>query len=237
MNNTNIVLHKYQQDILKKLVFKRKCRFNELLIEGLESEHMNYHLKKLIKDSIVEKNDDTYILTDSGKEYSDSLDDNIKFIEKQPKTSIIIRAVRKNPKTQQTEHLLNKRLREPYYGKVGRLAGKVQFGETLEQAAARELFEETGLKAQKIVLEEIYRKMRYRKDGKFVQDVIFYIFFVSELKGKMIKKTEYQENFWISEKDAGKTENLDLYDDFIWVNSDKPQKLTVTENIALADGF
>jgi hypothetical protein len=45
-----IKLHYFQKDLLKKLTLSDKpVRFNELLIEGLESEHMNYHLQKLIE--------------------------------------------------------------------------------------------------------------------------------------------------------------------------------------------
>ncbi len=237
MNNVNIKLHRYQRELIKKLILARKCKFNELIIDGLESEHMNYHLKQLIDLGFVEKSGDKYTLTDSGKDYSNLMDDDVKIIEKQPKTSIIVRAVRKNSSTGEVEHLVNRRLREPYYGKVGRLGGKVRFGEAIEEAAARELFEETGLTAEMLTLEQIYRKMRHRKDGTFVQDVFFYIVFAKNLRGKMIERTEYQENFWISENAAQKDKSVDLYDDFEFVNDIEPQKLKITQNVAVAEGF
>jgi 8-oxo-dGTP pyrophosphatase MutT (NUDIX family) len=128
-------------------------------------------------------------------------------------------------------------LRQPYYGKVGRLTGKVHFGEALKEAAARELYEETGLRAKTFTLEEIYRKIRKREDGTFVQDVVFFIFFVTNFSGKLIAKTPFQENFWATEKNLRNKKKYDLYDDFRFDFSSKPKRLTIRENIAIAEGF
>lgn len=236
MNNTNIKVHRYQKAILLKLaVSSGKMRFNRLLVKGLESEHMNYHLKQLLLLGLVEKADDGYRLTDSGKDYVNLVDSEVDMIEKQPKTSIIVRAVRRNRETGEFEHLLCKRLRQPYYGKVGRITGKVRFGETFEEAASRELVEETGLVAGKFTLEEIYRKMRRREDGIFVQDVIFYRFFAAELDGELIHKTETQENFWATKGFV--SENCDVYDDLELEDLPKPRPLKYRCSVDIADGF
>lgn len=234
--NTEKRLHKYQKEIIKKLTLKNGSRFNQLIIEGLESEHMNYHLKQLVEINFVSKDGSKYFLTDIAKDFSNLLDDKMKIVEKQPKTSIILEASRKN-KRGEIEHLLMKRLRQPYYGKVGRLTGKVRFGETLKDAAARELYEETGLTAKYYKLETIYRKMRVREDGTSVQDVIFYIFFISNFSGKLIKKTEFQENFWITKKELISKKDIDPYDDLILEKRLKPKKLSFKEHLAEAEGF
>lgn len=228
-------LHYYQIELIRKLILKPKIRFNDLLIEGLGSEHMNYHLKKLVEMGMVIKHEGKYTLTDSGKDYSNLLDDEKWTLEKQPKTSIIIRGIRENKKGE-IEYLLNKRLRHPYFGKVGRITGKVRFGETLEDAARRELFEETGLTAKHFKLEEIYRKMRKRTDRSWVQDVIFYIFFVTDFSGKLIRKTSFQENFWVSKSTLLK-KKLDVYDDLDLNDNTKPQKLFITEHVGIAEGY
>lgn len=235
MNNINIKLHYYQKELLKSLSKTNSLRFNELLIEGLESEHMNYHLKKLIEIQLVRKEKGKYVLTDAGKDYFNLMDEETDFIEKQPKTSIIIHGVRESTK-KEVEHLLVRRLRQPYYGKVGRVTGKVKFGETLKGAAARELLEETGLKANTFKLEEIYHKLRKRKDGTWVQDVIFYIFFVTDFSGTFIAKTLYQENFWMTKNEFEKA-HLDSYRNLKLDNRINPKKLTVKENVNYAKGF
>lgn len=89
-------LHFLQKELLRKLTLSPTLRFNELLIEEIESEHMNYHLKQLIEQNLVKKINGEYALTDSGKDYSNLLDDNMEHLEKQPKCSIIINGIRKN---------------------------------------------------------------------------------------------------------------------------------------------
>jgi ADP-ribose pyrophosphatase YjhB (NUDIX family) len=236
MNNLNIKLHTYQKDLIKKLATKRGLRFNELIIEGLESEHMNYHLKQLITYGFITKIGTKYDLTDTGKDYSNLIDSETELLEKQPKTSIVIRGVKLNKKGE-VEHLLTTRLIQPYIGKTGRITGKVRFGETLEETASRELYEETGLKAKSFTLEEIYRKMRKRENGEWVQDVLFYIFFVKDFSGNLIKETKFQKNFWVTKNDFYKKKNIDIFDDFEIDNRFKPKPLSIRESIGTAQGF
>lgn len=234
MDNT-IKLHYYQQEIIKSLTLTPKLRFNQLQIKGLESEHTNYHLKKLVLLKLVEKKEENYSLTDKGKDYSNLLDDQIKIVEKQPKVSIIVNAQRVN-ESGEIEFLMNKRLRQPYFGKVGRITGKVRYGETMKEAAERELFEETGLTATSFYLYEIYRKMRHRNEGDFVQDVLFYQFYVTGIEGSMIKKTEIQENFWATAEELNMRD--DLYDDLNLEPIDTSMQLKFAEsNEEVEEGF
>lgn len=234
----DIKIHYYQKNILKKLTLTPTLHFNELLITGLESEHMNYHLKQLLELGLVEKKQALYMLTDLGKDYCNLLDDNVDIIEKQPKSSIIIWGVRKNPQNNEVEHLVNIRLRQPDFGKLGRITGKIRFGETIKAAAMRELYEETGLKAESFTLEKIYHKLRYRADGEFVQDVIFYIFFVTGFSGELIARTEFQENFWLSKQGLEASDKFDLYDDFYIDERVTPSKeLQFIESSEVATGF
>lgn len=235
MDNINIKLHDLQKILLKKLAAVDGARFNELLIEGLESEHMNYHLKQLVGVGLVAKSDERYKLTDKGKDYSNLMDDEVEFIEKQPKTSILLHAVRKR-EDGQVEHLLSKRLRQPYFGKVGRLTGKVRFGETLKQAALRELYEETGLKAETVVLEGIYHKLRYREDGTYVQDSLFYRFFVTGFSGQFIEQTPHQQNLWVSGQDEVVKE-LDFFEAVDLTDRMQPTKFEFTESNKVAEGY
>lgn len=229
-------LHTFQKDILKKLALNKDAKFNDLLIPNIESEHMNYHLKKLIDDNLVEKLKEKYKLTDFGKDFINSMDDAIDYIEKQPKTSILMNAVRKNSKGE-TEYLLMKRLKQPYFGKVMELSGKVQYGESIVSAVERELYEETGLKAGFIQLKRIYHRLRFNEKNEFVQDVIFYIFFMKDFSGNFIEKLPWQENFWMtkdelySKPDIETIEGLKLDDNF------NPNKIEFSESIKKSDGF
>lgn len=235
MGNKRDTIHEIQLIILRQLAVTPTKRFNELLVKKYESEHMNYHLQQLMVKGYVTKKDLHYTLTDSGKDFTNLLDDDMQKVEKQPKTGVIIRAARKNPRIGILEDLLCKRLRQPYYGKVGRIGGKVQFGEKLEEAARRELHEESGLYAAKVTLEQIYHKVRHRKDGTCVQDVLFYIFFAEDLSGTLITHNQYQENFWVTQSDVLK--NMDPYDDLEFSDTLEPRHLTFVEEVLEAEGY
>lgn len=136
-------IHFIQTEILRKLSLTMGLKFNQLLVHDLQSVHVNYHLQKLVSLKLVKKENGIYHLTNLGKDHTNQMDDIARNIEKQPKTSILITGVRQRV-TGEIEFLLTKRLKHPFFGKVAELTGKVKFGETFEQAARRELFEETG---------------------------------------------------------------------------------------------
>lgn len=234
---TQIPLHIHQLTILKKLTLASDgLPFHEVLIEGITSDHVNYHLKELMRHKLVGKTDKLYHLTDLGKDYSGNLDDEIRLLEKMPKPSVIVWAMRKR-KDGVNEYLVNRRTRQPYFGKVGRITGKVRYGEALADAALRELKEETDLSADFIQLDSVYHKIRRRPDGVTVQDNIFFIFFLTNFQGKLKEKHEFQENFWITAQDVI-DKKYDFYDDFTIEDRDKPHPhLTYTENIGIADGY
>lgn len=62
------------------------------------------------------------------------------------------------------EFLCQQRLKQPYYGFWGRLGGKLRWGESFEEAAARELMEETGMTAT-FTYKTIYHKRDYKKQS------------------------------------------------------------------------
>lgn len=235
MDIINLKLHNLQNLLLKKLSICPEARFNDLLIDGLASEHMNYHLKKLIDLGLVGKGQN-YWLTDKGKDYVNLMDDKVEFIERQPKTSVLLHVVRKRGDGQ-IEHLCSRRLKQPYLGKVGKIGGKVRFGETLEQAARRELYEETGLEADELFLEQIYHKLRHRESGEFVQDVLFYSYLVRGVHGNFITRTDYQENFWVTNEELKDTERFDLFDGLIMREDFTPKPLDFVESVDVVEGY
>jgi ADP-ribose pyrophosphatase YjhB (NUDIX family) len=228
MNNSNIQLHFLQTEILRKLSLSTTLKFNQLLIENLESVHINYHLQKLKSFGLVKKEDELYSLTNLGKDYTNRMDDVVKDIERQPKTSILINGARKRINGE-IEFLLTRRLKHPFFGKVAELTGKIRFGETFEEAARRELFEETGLTAKNFILEKIGRILRRDKEGNVLQDVIFYEFFVTDFVGVFIEKLPYQENFWMTEKEFNKLDPSEILTGTKIVSRYEPKKLEVKE--------
>jgi ADP-ribose pyrophosphatase YjhB (NUDIX family) len=234
MTRLDIKPHYYQKQILKKLIHSEiGLHFTDLLLVGLESEHVNYHIQKLIELDLVFKKDNLYYLTNLGKDYINQLDDKNEVVEKQPKISVLIKPRRFNTDKNTMEYLMYKRLKQPYFGKVGSIGGKVRFGESMEDAAKRELYEETGLITNKLILIEVYRKIRNDEKQNTVQDVIFFIYWGEDISGTLIEKSEIQENFWATAEELYKRD--DLFDDFGIQSDDKP--FEYSESKGSVEGF
>jgi len=233
---TNIQMHFLQKDLLKKLSLSKKLKFNQLLIKDLESVHMNYHLQKLKSYGLVKKEGEFYSLTNEGKDYINRMDDVVEDIERQPKTSILINGVRKN-KSGKLEFLLTKRLKQPFFGIISPLTGKVRFGETFEEAASRELMEETGLKANFIKLEGIYHILRKTKSNEIIQDVIFYEFFAKNFEGDFTEKLPYQENFWITKEEFDEIDRSIVMQGLYLEERLEPMHIQVKEYFTSDEGY
>jgi ADP-ribose pyrophosphatase YjhB (NUDIX family) len=116
-------------------------------------------------------------------------DNNI--IEKQPKLSVVL--IIENKKG---EMLYQQRLKHPYYGYWGHATGKIRWGETMIEAGARELLEETGLTAD-LNVAGVYHKMDYEKStDNLLEDKYFCIIHGINAKGKLITDDEGHHNEW-----------------------------------------
>lgn len=184
--------HTIQMEILRKLLFMQNAQFNELLrATELTSDHFNFHLKQLVEAGYIKKQDGRYTLTRDGKEYANRMDTDQKVMEKQPKLSVLLIV-----ENEDGRFLAQQRLKQPFYGFWGRATGKVRWGETLEDAASRELMEETGLRAD-FRYAGLYHKMDYEKSGDFLEDKYFLVMYGTEPKGE-IHDTEGHHNEWLS---------------------------------------
>jgi ADP-ribose pyrophosphatase YjhB (NUDIX family) len=118
-------------------------------------------------------------------------------IEKQPKVSVALIVERQNG--DRREFIVQQRLKQPYYGFYGRLGGKVRWGESFEEAAARELEEETGL-AGTFTFSHIFHKRDYRSsNGTLLEDKIFVIMHCTDAAGTMMEQFEGGKNFWMTQ--------------------------------------
>ncbi|MFZ1811938.1 MAG: NUDIX domain-containing protein [Candidatus Saccharimonadales bacterium] len=184
--------HEVQMKILRRLLFSPTAHFSELLRDTeLTSDHFNFHIKKLLQTGYVAKSGDVYTLTREGKEYANRMDTDQKVIEKQPKISVLVVVENEDGK-----FLAQQRLKQPYYGFWGRMSGKVRWGETLEEASARELMEETGLTAE-LRYAGLYHKMDYQKNGDFLEDKYFIVMYGTNPRGEL-RDAEGHHNAWLS---------------------------------------
>ncbi len=195
-------VHDAQTVILRELLFHPSVSFTKLQkMSGMESDHFNFHFKKLVDSKLVEKLDrGIYALTPRGKEYANKLDTDNNTIERQPKVAVIlvIEQTRKGKK----EYIFQERLKQPYYGFWGCPTGKVRWGETVEETARRELMEETGLTAE-CKTAGVYHELVYQKEsGEQLEDKIFFVVHCIKPQGELVEEFEGGRNKWMSREEA-----------------------------------
>src|SRR3989344_3431144 len=89
-------VHEFQISILRELLFKTEARFRDLNKIGVTNDHFTFHLKQLVKEGLVKKENNKYSLTDSGKEFANRMDTESLKLERQAKLGVSVEAVRKN---------------------------------------------------------------------------------------------------------------------------------------------
>lgn len=196
--------HAAQMAILRELLLADTVNFGTLnKSTGLTSDHANFHLKQLIQNGFVEhvpKTYGEYRLTRKGKEYANRMDTDENKIEKQPKLSVVLVIV-----NEKGEHLQQERLKQPYYGYWGHPTGKIRWGETMEEAGARELMEETGLTADLKPL-GFFHKLDYDSNGDMLEDKYLCLIYGTNPRGELKEYSDGQRNVWLSDEEFEKKE-------------------------------
>lgn len=191
-----VFVHSAQTSILRELLFRPTAGYAELQKPtGLTSDHFNFHIKRLVELGFVHKvSSGQYSLTPRGKEYANKLDTDNNTIEKQPKAAVLLAITR--TKNKHKEYLFQERLKHPYYGYWGFPTGKIRWGETILETAARELAEETGLTANH-KLAGIYHEHTYQKEtGEMLEDKIFFVVRCTDTSGELVERFEGGHNAW-----------------------------------------
>ena len=215
-------LHSVQLKILEQMLFARALKYTDMKPEkDMENNVFQYHLDQLIELGHLAKTDHLYTLTNSGKEYANRIDTEKTEFAMQAKLSAWICASRINKN--KVQYLIYTRLKHPFYGCQGFTTGKIRFGETVIEAAKRELMEETSLIGKpKLVVIKHFRVFDnnkknlqiYAEGGNLqgvrqpaetlLEDKFMFLCLVKDPKGKIISNKEGLHE-WVNE------DNLDKY--------------------------
>ncbi len=198
--------HDIQKYILKHLLFTKDSRFTDMVPKGMTTDHFNFHVKRLVEENLIVKNEKgTYELSLKGKEYANRFDTDSKemVFEKQAKTSVLIAAVRiRGDGTK--EYLFQKRLKQPFFGVYAFLGGKIKYGESIVDAAKRELMEESGLEGD-IELFCIEHRTDISTECEVLEDKFFYAFRATNIRGILLEKFDSGENKWLTKEEISNT--------------------------------
>src|SRR3989344_5063419 len=200
-----IRIHEFQISILRELLFKPQARFRDLNKVDITNDHFNFHLKHLIKEGLIIKQNGLYSLSDDGKEFANRMDTAALKLERQAKLAIAIHAIRYRKGVK--EYLIHQRLKEPFYGWYGSHSGKIRWGENPLLCTKREFLEETGLTG-KFELKAIEHYHHFHKDGRLLEDKYFWVYRVTNVKGKLIVNVQEGKNIWMNEKTFRKLKNV-----------------------------
>lgn len=185
------VMHHIQREILRSLLLVPEARFKDLKPDGLESNIFMYHLKTLIKDGLVEKVENGYALTAKGKQFVDRSNLVSLKIRVQPKTITILAIQNKVGK-----QLILERLHQPFINHKGFPSGKIHYGESLQDAALRELEEKAGFTDTTLVFRGNF-VMRYFNDKEVVNHIIGYVFSGTvDTVEPLLFETTYFKCYW-----------------------------------------
>jgi predicted transcriptional regulator len=192
-------LHKVQTSMLYALRHTESARYSDLMRPtGLTSDVFKFHVRNLVQQGLIEKGEDgTYRLTSRGKEFANNLDEAARSVQKQPKLTLRICLGRENDKGE-TEYLFQERLRNPFWGYWDTIGGPVLWGESIEDAASRELRKQTGLSATFSVKAFMRVRDFNETTGDLLEDKLFAVLKADDYSGTLANTWQGGRNAWMT---------------------------------------
>lgn len=165
-------------------------RYAALQPPDIGSNLFSYHLKALKESGyVIRTGFGTYGLSAAGKRYADGLSLQDLKPRVQPKIVIFLAC-----RDRLGRWLLMKRRIQPLLDQIGFPYGKLHLGETIAEAAKRELAEKTGLDGELTHRGDGY--LTIREDGKAVSEVFFHLFYGIAPTGYLKSEHKAGEVFW-----------------------------------------
>ena len=165
-----------------------------------ENDLYNYHLQHLSKQGLIDKFDDKYFLSESGKKYLIELNplnesgDSHRF-------KLASLCLLKDGDGPDTKFLYQLRTRQPFAGARQMIGGGIMRGELAAEAAGRRLQQEAGLLA-KFRLFGLIRKLRIDLEGEIYSDILYHVCVSEEHSGELDLANDFGEHSWLSLEEA-----------------------------------
>lgn len=182
-------LHPVQMKILTKLLFKQTLKYGQMKPnKEMGNNTFQFHLDQLQALDLIEKTAAGYCLTKDGKKFALRIKAENAHLVKQAKLGVSLGCIRELGG--EIQILMYTRLKHAYYGCQGLPAGKVEQGETIIEAAERELNEETNLVGKPQVA-GIFHYHIFSKDGsELLDDLLLFLCRFTNPIGELIGSHE-----------------------------------------------
>jgi 8-oxo-dGTP pyrophosphatase MutT (NUDIX family) len=190
-------LHLLQVGILKKLLFVPSLRYMQIKPEEIENNQFDFHIDQMVRLGYVTRLDNgSYALTASGKDFTNRMDSEQVVVPKQAKIGVVMCGMRDTGP--EREFLIYTRTKHPFYGCQGFMSAKIKYGESVMEAAKRELLEESGLSGEgEPVILKHYRVYSPDKSTLLEDKFQFFCRFINP-SGEVVSSEE-GKNEWVVE--------------------------------------
>lgn len=177
-----------QKEILRRLLISEEgFRYSEMKPKDVESDLYNYHLQQLVKKELVEKVNDKYILTESGKLYIWDLKPLDPFGHEADKFKVAVNMILLRENNGVKEILFQLRTRLPFAGSKETIGRGIKRGESVLEAAERGFREETGLTADFHMIGTV-RTIRKNSANELINDMFYHVCVAETYEGNLVKK-------------------------------------------------
>jgi ADP-ribose pyrophosphatase YjhB (NUDIX family) len=208
------MLHHIQKSIINVLATTDPARYADLKPVDMDGNQFTYHLKQLMTDKMVVKNDDgTYSLTEKGRTYLVYRYENL---DKAAHTIFLV-IIRHQDKV-----LLRERKVQPMLGYVGFVHGEPVADESLNVTVQRRIKAKTGIDIDpNNITTHGSGLIRIVKDGQTQSFSHAIIVETSVNNDELpIQEDETGRNFWLRDDDQSPVKNLPSNNDIIAYSKD-----------------
>lgn len=194
--------HHIQNGIIQLLAREKATNFASLKPKNIESNAFNYHLRALVKEGFVTKNEDgLYQLTRLGMRLG--LNSHLSAKERLSQAhSVLLMTVVDDQKGM----VLRERTAHPMYGYLGFIHGEPNHTELVTDTAKKRFKEYTGLTADFKVRGFGYT--RFMGGGELESFTSFTLLVADKYNGELKQGSSTGRNMWITKEAACKHEKL-----------------------------